>query len=1521
MTDDDIALAAHDLTTRLVDCLLEITRAAERDPRLDVLADDGRGAWDVMWLDELPAAVLDAGSEEEFVRVSPPVSPAQPPPPPDLQEWLDPAGEWPHDGDEPTLLRVRGLLPSSPPSGDSDNAVGAGSVATPPEVVSRFDRWLLTWRAWAEERRRAEEARPFYDFLEAAAKTLEQKDDEYEFVLARCLVRWIGPDGRTIRRHVVTEPMLPTLERGSAAAVVTGIGLHARFEDGDLFRHMEAYDSERAADAREAVGADLRAGKPFDEYASGLSAWLNRTILVEVSLGGSGSHAREPGSRLEITESPALVLRPRPKAVLTEAYRRIRRDLDRPEVGVPVALAQLIMDTEADQRQRWIQAQGGMAGDVLGADPRFPLDANPGQERVMDLLRTETTVVVQGPPGTGKTHTIANLMSALLARGQRVLVTSQKEQALRVLRDKVPSELRSLCVLLAGGSKDSAKELQQSLEALSDAVAASDMTALSRRARTLADERLARRSLAAKLNREIRDLREVENRRYVDVTPWSELGLYSGSLAEIVRQVKAQEETSGWLPRPLGDIGAGSPPLTNDEACELHSLLGEESMERRARLRQWIPQKLDLPTLGELVDLIEKRDRAQVQMNATETPVSRRLAGATPEFLRQLDLLGSEVLRLLGGLGYDETGAAQNVSDWIDRALGDGLAGRRLGLWRTVGALDGEAARLLQLLQEEGISYKVDLAPVEAGGLGAARGEIAAGAAYVEYLRTGGKVRRLRPSAAQRRAAPFLQRVKVNGETPEDADSCAAALRRLEAEVATVQLIEKWADCGVVVPLTRLHSTLSDLADLNAHLTKVSEVLQRHERIVAILEPLELGSAVITTPGLLGTLRQVAAATHRMGFEQATAGLELLVGRVREITTRHDACPELATVSAALHRRDAAQYERALMSLEVAAAEKEQAKRLQQLSERLATRHPRLLTLLTDTVSDGRWPERLTAFDSAWAWAAAQRFVTEQRTSERERELTSDYMRNEDQIQRVTASLAATEAMIECLDRLTDTHVRALRTFREQMQHIGVGYGKNVRRHREAARAAMEKAKSAVPAWVVPLSTLLETIPVEHNSFDVVIVDEASQVGMEQLFLLWLAPRVIVVGDDKQCTPGDGRLGGHDRIHGSIDRHLRDVESDIRMNFTPKSNLYGLLSARSGKDAVIRLREHFRCVPEIIGWSSTQFYGDGGTPGLIALRERSAGDLEPLVVRHVPDAYTEGRQAKLRNPLEAKVIADEIAACIADPRYTGKTFGVVVLQGRGQVQLLEHEIAARIRPEERTERKIRVGLPSDFQGDERNVIFLSMVVTADARRPRAQRALGYQQSFNVAASRAEDQLWLVTSVRAEDLMSDDLRASLLGYMLNPPSIYGSSPDFDAVSEDEPTSPFESLLEQRVFREIRRRGFHVIPQYPVGSRRLDLVVVGGGARIAVECDGHRYHTSAEQTDSDARRDRELHRMKWEVIRIRESEFELDREREMAKVWPALEARSIRAEAGTREGSNGWTPVLLSDEEEPQDGADE
>src|SRR5690606_28003932 len=104
--------------------------------------------------------------------------------------------------------------------------------------------------------------------------------------------------------------------------------------------------------------------------------------------------------------------------------------------------------------------------------------------------------------------------------------------------------------------------------------------------------------------------------------------------------------------------------------------------------------------------------------------------------------------------------------------------------------------------------------------------------------------------------------------------------------------------------------------------------------------------------------------------------------------------------------------------------------------------------------------------------------------------------------------------------------------------------------------------------------------PPQQGVFDVVIVDEASQVDITHLYLLWLAPRVIVVGDDKQCTPSEIALGSLEDVFARLDSYLGDLPEHVRNTFTPRSSLFSLLRSRFGQ--VVRLREHFRSMPEII---------------------------------------------------------------------------------------------------------------------------------------------------------------------------------------------------------------------------------------------------------------------------------------------------------------------------------------------------
>ena len=102
---------------------------------------------------------------------------------------------------------------------------------------------------------------------------------------------------------------------------------------------------------------------------------------------------------------------------------------------------------------------------------------------------------------------------------------------------------------------------------------------------------------------------------------------------------------------------------------------------------------------------------------------------------------------------------------------------------------------------------------------------------------------------------------------------------------------------------------------------------------------------------------------------------------------------------------------------------------------------------------------------------------------------------------------------------------------------------------------------------------------------------------------------------------------------------------------------------------------------------------------------------------------------------------------------------------------------------------------------------------------------------------------------------------------------------------------ESPFEREVIAALVARGYSVRPQYPVGAYRIDVVVEDGDRKLAVECDGERFHPP-EKLQEDVKRQLILERRGWRFVRIRGSAFYRYPEQAMAPVYGRLEDLGIR-----------------------------
>jgi len=267
------------------------------------------------------------------------------------------------------------------------------------------------------------------------------------------------------------------------------------------------------------------------------------------------------------------------------------------------------------------------------------------------------------------------------------------------------------------------------------------------------------------------------------------------------------------------------------------------------------------------------------------------------------------------------------------------------------------------------------------------------------------------------------------------------------------------------------------------------------------------------------------------------------------------------------------------------------------------------------------------------------------------------------------------------------------------------------------------------------------------------------------------------------------------------------------------------------------------------------------------------------------------------NHVEAEEIVSLICAAIRSREYAcneaGKptSFGVVSLVGPQQAVLVDSLLRQRLSPIEYRDHQLLCGDAAQFQGDERDVMFISLVDSSPEEPPLALRQEGpkkmFKKRFNVAASRARNQMWVVHSLNNEtDLKPGDYRRRLIEHAMAP-----GAWERDLRERLKEIDPNSEAFEGGVLRHLLNRGYKTLPQYQVGAYFIDLVVVGkGGKRLAVECDGEQFH-GPDQLQNDIDRQAVLERLGWKFSRIRGSMFFRDEERAMAEVYSRLEELGI------------------------------
>lgn len=1398
--------------------------------------------------------VFDSGSQEgePLIRIRRPALTAPPPPPQTILDFLQPGWEQPEGSIE--ILSIRNIQHSGETISET--------FADDPGRVSALFGWQASWRQWAEAEMPARRAMKTFERFYELRGRIELESERVELMLGDGRLRWLREDG------VIDHPILLQRVELEFDPDVPEFRVSDADRAPELYGALLQGGEAMSAEQLNRLRLELEKGGYHPLSRHGTSGYLKRLAQL---LGPRGSFSEtftdvSADGDPRVIRDPVLFLRTRASGY-PAAFDRVLEDLEKRQ-QLPVSLTRLVgveppMPSEATSptASPWSEPN-----DVLLSKP-----ANPEQVQIARALDRHRAVLVQGPPGTGKSHTIANLIGHLVAQGKRVLVTSHATKALRVLRGQIVETLQPLCVALLENDLEGRTQMEQAVRGILSRLTSSSETELERDAARLAESRSTLNANVERLTSELRAAREAE---YNPILVAGE----SIDPAEAARWIQRYSEENDWIPGP---VESSAPvPLSVEEIRDLYATNGRLTKDEEAEIASKLPALGTLPEPQEFAEIVGA-------LTTVEPPELRGL-WRRPSREEEIDLL--EHLRR----SVRDTAAelAQQVN-WQRAVIAAGHAGKaEQELWMGLNALVMEAAEVWERARPELMEHEVELLPeLPKAETRRVVDEILA------HLEAGGSLSMWR-LLHKGKWKPVIHGSKVNGIRPETQGHFRAIAIYLEVEEARRKLALRWARQAEPIglpPFLSLGTPPEPIArDYSQHFASLlgwwharwtslevaalaagfrwDEFRTREVAHSAPKTPFERDAEILSGP-FDKTVSARLAVAQRSRCQRRLSDLAGLLDR-----HSGPVCKELRR---AVLRQQPLEYEVAYSGFRLILDKQAVSFRRAALMDKAARSAPGWVDAIRSREKPHDQATVPGDVSTAWRWRQFRQEI-DRRANLDEAAISRRLHERRDDLRAVTVELIDRRAWLGQLRR-TDLNARqALQGWAATQKKIGRGTGKRVPELQAHARALLSKARDAVPVWIMPLARVAESFDPTQRRFDVVIVDEASQSDVLGLLAWYLGDRVAIVGDHEQVSPlGVGQQ--LDEVKALISQHLVGIPNSHLYDGT--TSIYDL--ARMSFGGTIALREHFRCVPDIIEFSNELSYSGEIRP----LRDSGSAP-KPHVVEYVVSSRDSGGRSGKTNRAEAQAVVALLKATTEMSENADKTVGAITLLGDEQSAMIQDCAVSVIGAVELERRRFVAGNSAQFQGDERDIMFLSMVdAPTGAPLPLRQTDV-FKQRYNVAASRAKDQLWLVHSLDpGRDLKMGDLRRRLIEHVRTP----GARRRATEKAKRRAESPFELAVIERLIAA----GYHVKPQVWIGHYRVDMIVTDGVRQVVLECDGDRFH-GFDQIPMDMIRQANLERVGWRFVRIRGTRFFRDPDGAMDETLSELRRLGVQQVSAVPDG---------------------
>jgi len=1334
------------------------------------------------------------------------------------------------------------------------------------------------WKRWAEKVKKIYTANLLYDQLYALRLLLKNEGDTHELLLGQGLLTWKHPSVGAIYAPIFFTPL--TLDFDAAKRTI-------EINPDPMFRNFVEITPVSEMDNPAEIDLDKWMStvnsNPFDFWHLETLKSQANTFLNYLSPNAEDHFTDEITAIPTITENPSIwnapliLVRKRTNSLWSKYAETIKRDIEQNGAKSTEFINDLIGEYEEEKENVDLgESEKETSSTINEPELFFPLPWNDEQKRIAERIEVNYGVVVKGPPGTGKSHTIANLIARFLSQGKSVLVTSQTSKALEVLRGKLPENIRSLAVSQLHQTAKRDDILQQSITEISSNLGERHTKFSESKAELVRKELASVREEKASVANLIRQYILTDSTQTLkanggDVTPIE--------AAKFISEHDDDPDLSWFTDEIHFDNEIN---FTTEGLKEAYQLLTDLNKEDRNLYKFILPELSSLPN----EDVVSGAFSSYRELS-TKAKVSHKVFGNSGNDFDQEAL--SRLWEMLNNARKVLVSINENYEREIFEACITSQSEREK--WNTVLSKISEKIQIIGKSKNKIVGHDISgSTSLELNDL------IDILQALKSKVSNNAKLGKFGKMFLSSNTKQVLDGYSVDGRCPDNSERV-----ELLSEMISAQMAEK----EIKILLNQGFSNLKnppnlpkeklDLIGLEVLVASTNRIIGYYNNFLGIDESFkkvkQLSELLFTRLEDIESARELIASSVAQ-FELSK--LETTFGEWIELIddpvgNRHGVRERLIQ---AIEKRNNTAWKKAAEELSLFSENKEYAIRLNEVSERISKYAPNLyrdIVGMADQKQHFNCPDNL---ELAWKIARLKSWLDYIHDHTSIDELQSKHERLSKHEFRLNSDLITIIAWQRQIDKVTKPQRDALVAWSQIKIPKS---GKNVQRKLRHAQEALLVAKDAVPVWIMPLHRVAQMFKAKAGMFDVIIVDEASQCDLRGLMIGYLGKKLLVVGDPEQISPA-GIFQDLGKNYDLISRYLYDFPLSDR--FSIENSLFNLAEWRI-KDEIM-LTEHFRSVPEVIAFSNHHVY-DGKLQPLRYPQPK--GLLKPALIPKLVEGGYQNTNNKVNEP-EAKEIVEKIAELVEDPNYQQRpdghlcSFGVISLLAEDQAKYIKELLLRHPKIGERVieERNIVCGDAYAFQGDERDVMFLSMVKALNPNDLNdTVSASGYtndkaKQRFNVAATRGRDQVFLYHSIPVQEFRNpEDWRYKILNWYYDPKTEElevgrkALKKEFDSGRASQFSFDVGNILIDR--------GYQVLPEYPVIGYRIDLVVQGENARLAVECDGDQYHT-LETWEQDQIRERQLRRAGWEFWRVSGSSFYRHKEKALDSLWEKLEELGIK-----------------------------